>query len=175
MKKNALLIAFISFPLLTNAQDFFNSYEDQRDVTFAVINKSMIRLLTKIDIGDEEAQNFLEMAKGIDNIKVIMTESPQKEAKIKADVEKYVGTSNGLEELMRVKDEGQSIKFYSREGKDESHVSELLMFLNGEIEGKKGTVLLSITGDVNLNDISKLTKQLNVPGSENLNKIEKKN
>ena len=35
-----------------------------------------------------------------------------------------------MEELMRVKDGDQTVNFYVREGKDENHVKELLMFVN---------------------------------------------
>ena len=75
---------------------------------------------------------------------------------------------------MRVKDEGKNIKFYSKEGSDENHVKELLMHLTGDIDGKDRTVIMSITGNVDLKKISKLTKDLNVPGSEELKKIDEK-
>ena len=55
-----------------------------------------------------------------------------------------------------------------REGKNENFVSELLMHLNGTVDGKKMTVIMSITGDIDLRQISKLAVQLNVPGSEEL-------
>jgi hypothetical protein len=78
-----------------------------------------------------------------------------------------------LEELMRIKDDGKNVKFYSKEGSDENHVSELLMFLDGEMDGKEGTVVMSITGNIDLKQISKLTKELNVPGSDELKNVKK--
>ena len=88
-----------------------------------------------------------------------------------ASVAKYVASSSGLDELMRVKDEGKNIRFYSKEGKNENYVSELLMHLSGDINGEKMTVIMSITGDIDLKQISKLTSELNVPGSEELKNI----
>ena len=80
---------------------------------------------------------------------------------------------------MRVKDKDANVKFYIRNGKDEDHVSELLMFVTGiknvdmEVNGRKlETVLLSLTGDIDLNKIGSLTKKMNLP--EELNKAGKK-
>ena len=79
------------------------------------------------------------------------------------------------------------MKFYVKQGKDEDHVSELLMFINGlesvtkdsdiEINGEKRTietVVISLTGDIDLNQISKLTQKMNLPGGEELQKKAKK-
>jgi len=110
----------------------------------------------------------------LDNIKIFITEDKGVAARMKADVTKYVSSTSGLNELMRVKDEGKNIKFYSKEGKNSSFVSELLMFMDGDIDGKEGTMIMSITGNIDLKKISKLTKDLNVPGSEELKNIEKK-
>ena len=90
---------------------------------------------------------------------------------------------------MRIKDGDQTVKFYIKEGKDDNHVKELLMFVSGlkemtkdqdiTINGKKReieTVLLSLTGDIDLRQVSKLTNQMNVPGGKHLEKAgEKKN
>ena len=105
-----------------------------------------------------------------------------------ADVNKYIGSSK-LEELMRFKDGEQTVKFYVREGSSENHVKELLMFVNGlkeltngekiTINGKDReieTVIVSILGDIDLREISKITSKMNIPGGEHLKKAgDKKN
>ena len=77
--------------------------------------------------------------------------------------------------------------FYVKQGKDADHVSELLMFINGldavtkdsniEINGKKRTletVVISLTGDIDLNQISKLANKMDLPGGKELEKKSKK-
>jgi len=90
--------------------------------------------------------------------------------------------SNDLEELMRVKDKDANVKFYIKQGRDEDHVSELLMFVTGikdsgvdvNVNGRQfETVLLSLTGDIDLNKIGSLTRKMNLP--EELNKAGKNN
>ena len=88
---------------------------------------------------------------------------------------------------MRIKEGDQSVKFYIKEGSDENHVDELLMFITGlsdltsgdlTINGEQRnfeTVLLSLTGDnFDLSQISKLTSNMNVPGGKQLEKAGKK-
>jgi len=175
MKKLAILVAFMISPMLVSAQGVFDSYEDEKDVTSVVVTKNMFKLLSKIEVetDDPEVKEYMDMVNSLDNIKVFMTENKTVGARMKADVQKYVGASKGLEELMRIKDDGKNVKFYSKEGSDENHVSELLMFLDGEMDGKEGTVVMSITGNIDLKQISKLTKELNVPGSDELKNVKK--
>ena len=88
---------------------------------------------------------------------------------------------------MRFKDGEQNVRFYVKEGKDSDHVKELMMLitgmgemLNGEdltINGKKRnieTVVISIIGDIDLKQISKITKNINLPGGEHLDKAGEK-
>lgn len=175
MKKLAILIAIVMSPLLASAQGTFDMYEDENDVTSVVVTKNMFKLLSKIDIDsdDPEVKEYMEMVDNLDNIKIFITENKTVGAKMKKDVQSYVSRSSSLEELMRVKDDGKNIKFYSKAGSTENHVSELLMFLDGEMDGKEGTVIMSITGNIDLRQVSKLTKDLNVPGSDELKNINK--
>jgi hypothetical protein len=75
---------------------------------------------------------------------------------------------------MRVNEDGKNIKFYSKPGRNENFVSELLMFMEGEKDGKPIAVILSITGDIDLTQLSKLATDLKVPGAEELKKVNKK-
>lgn len=93
---------------------------------------------------------------------------------MKADVAKYLKGST-LDELMRVNTDGKNVKFYSKPGKDEDHVSELFMFLDGVKEDGDGpnTVVLTITGEIDLKQVSKIADHLNVPGGEELKKVKR--
>jgi hypothetical protein len=48
------------------------------------------------------------------------------------------------------------------------------MHLDGMVDGKPTTIIMSITGNIDLKQISKLTEDLKVPGSEQLKNIDKK-
>ncbi len=168
MKKLAILAAFMMAPMLILAQGVFDSYEDENEVTTVVITKNMFKILGQVEVdnNDPEVKDYLEMVNGLDNIKIFITENENIGARMKADVKKYVASSKGLDELMRIKKDEANVKFYSKQGSDESHITELLMFVHGEMDGKKGTVIASITGDIDLKHLSKLTKDLDLPESD---------
>ncbi len=179
MKKYILIAIMAMLPLGLMAQSIFDKYEDLDEVSSVVVNKNMFNLLVKMDVDtdDPEAQEFMDIAKSLSGLKVFITEDNGVSADMKSTVDKYLKSSD-LEELMRVKDKDTNMKFYIRHGKDEDHVSELLMFVTGlkdtdvkvddrEIE----TVLLTLTGDIDLTKIGALTKKMNLP--EELNKADK--
>ncbi len=175
MKKISIIIALVLAPMLVSAQNAFDSFEDENDVTSVVVTKNMFKLLSKMDLDstDPEAKEYLAMVDNLENIKIFTTENPEVAKRMDASVAKYVANSTGLGELMRVKDDGKNIKFYSKDGKNENFVSELLMHLSGDVDGKNMTVIMSITGNIDLKQISKLTQELNIPGSEELKNIDK--
>jgi len=166
MRKYIIILLVMVLPLAGFSQSLFDKYEDLDDVTSVVVNKSMFNLLAKIDVevDDPEAQDFVDIATSLkDNTSI--------GADMKASVKGYLKKSS-LTELMRIKDKDANVKFYIKEGKDDDHVSELLMFVTGlkdvEADGRNfETVLLSLTGDIDLNKINSLTKKMNLPSELN--------
>ncbi|QLG43915.1 DUF4252 domain-containing protein [Costertonia aggregata] len=180
MKKYSTIFVLALLPLVGIAQSLFDKYEDLDNVTAVVVNKSMFNLLSKIDVevDDPEAKDFMDIAQSVNSLKVFTTEDKSIGLDMKASVAKYLKSAS-LEELMRIKDKDANVKFYIKSGKDDDHVSELLMFVTGmksdvEVNGRKfETVLLSLTGDIDLNKINSLTKKMNLP--DELNKAGNKN
>lgn len=177
-----LVMAIMLLPLTGMAQkNIFEKYSDNSDVTYVSIKPKMFQMIAKmgINIEDAEAKAYMDMVQSITSFKTIVTDNQS----ISADIAKWVKSrSGGLEELMEVKDDGTEVKFYVKEGKDADHVKELLIFVNGidkmmeekiEINGKQRkieTVVVSLTGDIDLNQISKLTDKMNIPGGQHLEK-----
>lgn len=176
------VMAIMLLPLTGMAQkNVFDKYSESPDVTYVNIKPKMFQMISKIgiDTDDPEAQAYLDMVKSITSFKTIVTDN----SAISADITKWVRSrSSRLEELMEVKDDGTEVKFYVQEGKDADHVKELLIFVTGidkkmdekiEINGKTRkieTVVVSMTGDIDLNEISKLTQKMNIPGGQHLEK-----
>ncbi|MEA1786902.1 DUF4252 domain-containing protein [Arenibacter sp. GZD96] len=178
MKKIFLIIGITLIPLFGFSQSLFDKYEDLDNVSTVVVNENMFKLLSKIDveIDDPETKDFMDIAKSLKNLKVFITEDAKIGSDMGLSVEKYLKSSS-MQELMRVKDKDANVKFFIRNGRDDDHVSELLMFVTGiknvDAGGKRPeTVLLSLTGDIDLNKIGSLTKKMNLP--EELNKAGKK-
>ena len=188
MKKLILILAIAILPIASFAQSIFDQFEDLDGVTSVVVNQNMFKLLSRIDVetNDPESQEYLNMIENLTSLKVLTTGDEAISSKMKGEVDRYLKKSK-LQELMRVKDGEQTVKFYIKEGKNEDHVSELLMFITGlkevtkdadvTINGQKRefeTVLLTLTGDIDLKQISKLTNQMDIPGGNQLEKAGKK-
>ncbi len=180
MKKIIVILVMAALPALGFSQSVFDKYEDLDNVSAVVISQSMFRLLSNIDVevDDPEAKDFMDIAKSLKNLKVFITEDSEISKDMMNTMNQYLKSAK-LEELMRVKDKDVNVKFYIKSGKDEDHVSELLMFVTGmknvdvDVNGRKiETVLLSLTGDIDLNKIGSLTKKMNLP--EELNEAGKK-
>ncbi len=177
MKKLVIVIALALVPYISVAQSSFDKYGDMDEVSSVVVTSKMFKLLSKLDLesNDQEVKEYMSLVENIDNIKVFATENKVIGQKMKADVQKYLKTST-LDELMRVKSDGKNVKFYSKPGKNDDFVSELFMFMEGmENDGGPNTVVLTITGDIDLKQVSKIADHLNVPGGEELKKVKKKN
>ncbi len=177
MKKFAIVILVALVPYLSVAQSNFDKYEDMNDVSSVVVTSKMFKLLSKMDLesNDPEVKEYINLVENIKNIKVFATENNEIGQKMKADVQKYL-KSTSLDELMRVKSDGKNVKFYSKPGKNDNFVTELFMFMEGmENDGGPNTVVLTITGDIDLRQVSKIADHLNVPGGQELKKVKKKN
>jgi len=171
MKKLSLVVAVAILPLLGFSQSIFDKYEDMDNVGTVIVNRGMIDLVSKIGAmsDDPEAKEFMEAAKGLNGIKVFITEDKGVSTQMASTVKKHLKSSS-MEELMRVKDKDVNVKFYIKNGKKKDHVSELLMFVSGmknvdvDVNGRKfETVLVSMTGDIDLNKIGSITNKMNLP------------
>ena len=130
MKKIILLIAIAIIPFTNYAQSSaFDKFEDMDDVTTVIVTKEAFKMLAKFRSGGEEGAEYFDMVKGLNSFRVFTTENSDIAAQMSSVVSKYLKSSK-LIELMRVKDKEANVKIYIRQGKDEDHVSELLMFVS---------------------------------------------
>jgi hypothetical protein len=174
-KRSKKLILTLVFALVSTtffAQSPFDSFDGQAGVTSIIVNKKMFELMSKVkmDASDKETQQYLSLIKKLDDLKVFTTKSAKLESEMKVVADKYIKTA-GLEELMRVNEDGRSIKILVKSGATDSQIRELFMF----IEGAKNddTVLMSLKGNFDLNEIAVLTNKMKIPGGEDLKKATK--
>ena len=173
MKKLIITLVLVFVSNTFFAQGAFDKFDGQDDVVSIIVNKKMFELMSKVkmDVSDKEAQQYINLIKKLENLKVFTTKSTRVESEMKAAAEKYIKSAN-LEELMRVNENGRSIKILVRSGATDSTVKELLMFIEGS--KNEDTVLMSLTGDFDLNEISVLTDKMKIPGGDDLKKATKK-
>lgn len=167
--KNLILGVLMSVvPFISNAQSQFDKFEDIDGVSSVIVNQKAFELMSKI--GAETDDEYLDLIKNIKTLKVFATEDPNVAKQMRAEADRYLKNGN-LEELMRVKDKDDNVKIYVREGSNENFVKELFMFVNNASDGNNETVIISLTGNIDLRQVSKLTDKMDLPGGDELKKV----
>lgn len=165
------LVLVLSSSAIFAQQSVFDKFDGQEDIATVIVNKKMFTLLSKMEVKDKETQQYVNLIKKLDNLRVFVTTSDKKADDMRTVSDKYI-KSSALEELMRITEKGKSVKIYVKSGATETKVRELLMFVDGA-GPKDQSVLMSLTGDFDLNELSVLTDKMNLPGGDDLKKASK--
>lgn len=171
MKRIFLTLVLVLTANTIFAQNAFDKFDGQDDIATVIVNKKMFTLLSKMEVKDKETQQYVNLIRKLDNLRVFVTENPKKADEMKASSDKYIKTAS-LDELMRITEKGKSVKIFVKSGATDSQVKELLMFVDGS-GPKDESVLMSLTGDFDLNELSVLTDKMKLPGGEDLKKASK--
>ncbi len=169
MKKGILMIALVFLASAMFAQgnvitSYFDKYADNDDFTKVSVSSKMFSMFTEMEPGTEAEKEFMEAVSKLKGLKIVMTDSVadamQLYKKACSDVKKA-----GYDELMTVSDPDQSMLFSIKE--NNGIIEELIMVVGG---GNK-FVLLSLYGEIDLKNISKIARDMKVQGLEDLGRM----
>ena len=173
MKKIALILLLL-LPFLANAQQsqlnsFFEKYSGKDGYTSVYISSYMFELFKKISNKSEEKE-FNDIITRLKSIKILTVDSVTNiNSKIKFQKELLsILPKNIYKELMIVKDGSETVSFLFRNEGDK--ISEFVM----TVEGSGSPVLIFLEGDIDLKQLSKLSKTMNIKGFEHLDKVDEK-
>ncbi len=157
MKKFIITAVLAAMPFVTFAQTkAFDKFQDVEGIETVTVNKAMFEMLGDVKVtGNDKTQNYLDMAEKMESLKVFSTREQKHKDAIRATVAEYV-KQHPLTELMTANHGGAKIKVYVVQGRQESIIKEGLVFI--EDTKDKEMVLVSFTGNLNLNDIEGLKK-----------------
>ena len=170
MKKVTVVLALLLVPIFGISQSVFDKFQNADNIAAISINKGMLSWGANMadEDQDQDTKDFISLAKSIDGIKIFVSEDTKASADMAATMKKHVKQS-GLEQLMRVKDGDTNVKFYIKSGRNANKVKELVMFVTGIDSEETGnhpkfeTVLLTMTGDIDLDKVGSLTNKMNLP------------
>jgi hypothetical protein len=174
MKTVAFVLGLLSLTIGVKAQSImdklFDKYSGTEGYTSVYISKYMFDMFRNNETNAAESEDMEHVISKLNCIKILVTDDdPATPVPVNLYQEMMkVIPSSPYKEIMVVKEKEQDIKFYAREEKN--RVAELLMVIGGKSE----SVLISIQGDIDMKNISKLAKTMNIDGMENLEKIEEK-
>ena len=72
MKNLVVVIAFLMASTVSFAQGAFDKFEDKEGVASVIVNKKMFEMMSKVkvDAKDKEMQQYMNLLKKLDNLKV---------------------------------------------------------------------------------------------------------
>lgn len=173
MKTIAFLTTLLMFAAAARAQSVmdkvFDKYSETDGFTTVYISKYMFDMFRNNEADPKTQDDFAQVMNKLTSIRILTTDD---DPATPAPVDLYqeimkILPSNTYKEIMVVKDKGSNVRFYAREVNNK--VAELLLIVGG----KDGTesALISIQGDIDMKNISKLGSAMNIEGMENLEKM----
>jgi hypothetical protein len=171
MKKIFLSIAALCLVLMIQAQnnpvdEMFNKYSEKQGFTVVSISSKLLGMFANKDAANKDTDDIISRLK---SIKILSVE----DSLLNKNLNFYTELSRKLdlsvyEELMVVKSGPDMTKFLIKQSGNV--ITELLVITGGP----GGNSLISIKGDLNLKNISDLSKSLDMQELKSLDKIDKK-
>lgn len=164
---SVLSVAITASVMAQDAIDrFFSNYADDPEFTSIVISSKMFGLFSEMETDDPDNEEVLEAMQKLTGIRIITTGDESSDIDYKKAITK-VGKE--YEMLMSVDEKDEKIRFFVREENDE--IAELFMIVGGE----GNLFLMSISGVIDLDQISKISKNMNVGGMDYLENLDEEN
>ena len=152
---------------------FFSKYQSDDTFSQVTISSKMFGLFTNMEMENKEDQEVLDAISKLKGLKILAKDETRDARGLYDEANKMLPKSE-YEELMYVRDKDKDMRFFINEkgGK----INELVMIAGGSND----FMLLSVFGEIDLKQISKIGSKMDVDGLKDLerlkdNKKEKKN
>lgn len=170
MKKSTTIIVLMLLGSVTWAQDdaisqFFSKYNDDPDFTQVTVTSKMFGLFTHFEPEDEDQEAVKNAISKITGLKILALEDTHRGKDLYDEAFKLI-PKNDYEELMTMKEPDGELKFLIKE--KDGKIAELLMIKGGH----ENFFILSLVGEIDLKEISKLSRHMDIDGFEHLRKID---
>ncbi len=154
-----LFISLASVAQRNAIDEMFDKYSGRDGITTVYISSKMFSMMARVDLDDEELQDVI---KNLKTIRILTVEDQDLNDKLDFFSElSGQHDFSDYEELMVVKESGKNLKFLVKEkGK---RIDELLMIGGGPGQN----VLISIKGDLDLDNISSISRTMGIKELQN--------
>jgi len=173
MKSISFIAGLLILTAGLNAQSImdklYDKYSGVEGYTSVYISKYMFDMFRNNETDDKTGEDMEQLISKLNCIKILVTDddpATPTPVNLYQEIMKVI-PSSPYKEIMVVKEKDQDVKFYAKE--DKGKVIELLLVIGG----KEESVLISIQGDIDMKNISKLASSMNIEGMENLDKMKK--
>ncbi len=176
-----MITLIVLSPISVLGQSIFEKYQNNKEVTSISISPKMFQLLGSMTFstGDPDANELLEMIKGITIFKALMTTTDS----ISEELDLWVkgeATDRDLDLMISMQESDTDLSLYVKEGEVDGELESLLMFSKGvtkaatkaQVGGNTiEAVVLLIEGKIELTKIAKLINKMDLPGGNQLKMV----
>lgn len=167
--KNVAIIVLCLLGNMAFAQNsefikFYNKYSTNQEFTVVSVSERMISLFSNLEMENEADKEAMEAISKIKGIRLIAKQNTANSKVLYNEAK--TAFAKGYDELMVVRDKDANMQFLIKESG--GRISELIMLVDSD----SSFVAASIFGDIDLKQMSKMGKSLNISGMENLNKLD---
>lgn len=171
MKRIVVLVILTVAATAVNGQDviskFFSKYQNDESFTNVNISSKMFGLFTEMEASTAEDQAVLEAISKLKGLKILAKEDARNSRELYTEALALI--PKNFEELMSVRDKDKDVKFLIQE--NGGKISEMLMVVGGSQE----FMIMSLFGEIDLKQISRIGSKMNIKGLENLHNMDKQN
>ncbi len=148
---------------------FFSKYQGDDTFSQVTVSSKMFGLFTNMELENKEDQEVLDAISKLKGLKILAKDDARNARGLYDEANKAL-PKNEYEELMYVRDKDKDMRFFINE--KAGKISELVMIAGGSSE----FMFLTIFGEIDLKQISKIGSKMDVDGLKNLERLnEKKN
>ena len=162
-----VLLAVGAFAQNDAITKFFNKYATDDSFTQVTVSDKMFSLFTNLEADTPEDKELLDAISKLDGLRILAKDDTREARELYKEAFSLIPAAD-YEELMSVRDENKDMKFMIRE--KGGRISELLMVMGGADE----FMVLSVFGDIDLKQISRIGRKMNVSGLDKLENIDSK-
>jgi hypothetical protein len=164
-----ILLLFAHVLVAQDAIDtYFQKYVDNPNFTSVVVSSKMFELFADTQGNEAESKELKEAIRSLKGIRVLAYDAEEADQKINTNYKDAISKmGEEYEVLMSIDESDERVRFYIRE--DGDIIKELFMIVGGPNE----LVLMSLVGNIDLEKISSLSKNLNIGGMNYLDKLNK--
>jgi len=176
MKKFMLGAMMVAVAVAAQAQasadlitKFFSKYQNDESFTQVTISSKMFNLFTNMEVDKPEDQEVLNAISKLKGLRVLAKEDARNARELYKEALALVPAKE-FEELMSVRDKDKDMKFYIKESAP-GKISELVMIAGGVDD----FMVLSLYGEIDLKQVSKIGSKMDIDGLDQLKNMDKKN
>ena len=159
-----MLLALGAYAQGAAVSDFFNKYQNDESFSQVTISSKMFGLFTNMELEDKEDQEVLNAISKLKGLKVLAKENTRDSRDLYNEAVKTL-PKNEYEELMYVRDKDKDMRFFINE--KAGKIRELVMVAGGSNE----FMMLSIFGEIDLKQISKIGSKMEIDGLKDLERL----